>query len=142
LNAEGRNELTVHVIGMDRSDLPMAPRNMKFHGYLDKGISAQKQTYLDVLERSRLFVNPNPKWAAFSASCEALYLYTPVVIFPYREFESTFGDVNRVGHPLDSNDPRSLAETIANLMEDDEAWTQKAIAAHNATSMMTWENYI
>lgn len=142
LNAKGNNELVVHVIGMDRHDLSSAPRNMKFHGYLDKGIPAQMQTYFDILERSRLFVNPNPKWAAFSASCEALFLYTPVVIFPYNEFESTFGDVNRMGHSLDSTEPLSLANAIASLMENDEAWTQKAIAAHKATEMMTWDNYI
>lgn len=142
LNAKGSNDLIVNVIGMDRRELPSAPRNMKFHGYLDKGVPAQKLRYNDIMERSRLFVNPNPKWAAFSASCEALFLYTPVVIFPYREFESTFGDVNQVGHPLDSTEPLALATVIANLMEDDEAWTQKAVAAHNATRKMTWDNYI
>ena len=142
LNGSGPSELIVHVIGMDRHDLPSAPRNMKFHGYLDKGDPAQKRTYLDILERSRLFVNPNPKWAAFSASCEALFLYTPVVIFPYGEFESTFGDINKVGHSLDSTEPRSLANAISSLMDDDRAWSQKAIAAHHATEMMTWDNYI
>ncbi len=142
LNDKGSNDLIVHVIGMERHDLPSAPRNMEFHGYLDKGVPDQKRAYFDILERSRLFVNPNPKWAAFSASCEALYLYTPVVIFPYGEFESTFGDVSNVGHPLDSTDAGALATAINHLMEDDDAWSQKAIAAHQATKMMTWDNYI
>ena len=135
-------KVTVNVIGMDRRDLPSAPPNMKFHGYLDKGDPAQRQAYLEILGRSRLFVNPNPKWAAFSASCEALYLYTPVVIFPYGEFERTFGDTNDVGQALTSVRPSAIAEAISSLLQDDEAWSRKANAAHEATKWMTWDNYI
>lgn len=142
LNGMDRPELTVNVIGMDRRDLPSAPRNMKFHGYLDKGNPGQKRTYFDILERSRLFVNPNPKWAAFSASCEALFLYTPVVIFPYGEFARTFGDINKVGHALGSTRPHDLAQAITTLFQDERAWTEKAIAAHEATKAMSWENYV
>lgn len=135
-------QVTVNVIGMDRSDLSSAPPNMVFHGYLDKAVPRQRQIYIDVLERSRLFVNPNPKWAAFSASCEALYLYTPVVIFPYNEFERTFGDTNRVGHALRSVRPADIAEAMVTLLRDDAAWKQKALAAHQATKSMTWGNYV
>ena len=142
MNQDHLPQVTVNVIGMDRSDLPSAPANMKFHGYLDKGDPRQMQIYLDILERSRLFVNPNPKWAAFSASCEALYLYTPVVIFPYGEFEHTFGDTNNLGHALSSTRPASIAEAITALIQDDELWTKKATAAHEATKAMTWDNYV
>ncbi len=142
MNKSDGPKIMVNVIGMDRRDLPSAPPNMKFHGYLDKGDPAQRQAYLDILGRSRLFVNPNPKWAAFSASCEALYLYTPVVIFPYGEFERTFGDTNAVGQALTSVRPSAIAEAISSLLQDDEAWEQKANAAHEATKCMTWDNYI
>ena len=142
MNKDQLPEVTVNVIGMDRGDLPSAPPNMKFHGYLDKGDHRQKQVYLDILERSRLFVNPNPKWAAFSASCEALFLFTPVVIFPYREFEHTFGDTNRVGLALNSVRPADIADAISSLLQDDEAWSRKARAAHEATKLMTWTNYV
>jgi len=142
LNGMDGPELTVNVIGMDRRDLPSSPRNMKFHGYLDKGKPAQKRAYFDILERSRLFVNPNTKWAAFSASCEALFLYTPVVIFPYGEFARTFGDINKVGHALVSTHPQELAQAITALFKDEQAWTEKAIAAHEATKAMSWDNYV
>ena len=142
LNARKMDKLTVNVIGMDRRDLPSAPANMKFHGYLDKGDPKQNRTYLDVLERSRVFVNPNPKWAAFSASCEALYLCTPVVIFPYREFERTFGNTNNVGSALRSDKPEAVADAIAELVGNDGLWSMKAIAAHEATRTMSWDNYV
>lgn len=133
--------LTVNVIGMRRTDMPSAPANMVFHGYLDKGKPKELRRYTDILQRARLFVNPNPKWAAFSASCEALFLYTPVVLFSYPEFERTFGDVNRLGVGLRSTVPQHLAENIAGLMNNDAAWQEKAIAAHEATARMTWAGF-
>lgn len=142
LNAKGMKDLVVNVIGMDRRDLPAAPRNMRFHGYLDKGDPQENKTYMDILKRSRAFVNPNPKWAAFSASSEALYLCTPVVIFPYREFTHTFGDTDKVGTALHSERPEELADAIATLITDDRTWAEKAMAAHEATRSMTWEHYV
>jgi glycosyltransferase involved in cell wall biosynthesis len=142
LNARGMEGVTVNVIGMDERDLHAPPPNMRFHGYLDKGKPDQARTYRQILERSRAFVNPNPKWAAFSASCEALYLCTPVVIFPYREFQRTFGDTNKVGTALRSASREELADAIAELLTDDESWTTKAIAAHEATKNMSWDNYV
>lgn len=142
LNGRGMDWLTVNVIGMEHGELHAAPHNMHFHGYLDKGKPEQARLYRQVLERSRVYVNPNPKWAAFSASCEALYLCTPVVIFPYREFQRTFGDVNSVGSALASNRPEELADAIEALVTDDSTWTRKALAAHAATKDMSWDNYV
>lgn len=142
LNARGAENVVVNVIGMDRRDMHFAPGNMVFHGYLDKGNPLQNKTYLDVLERSRIFVNPNPKWAAFSASCEALYLCTPVVIFPYREFERTFGDTDRVGTAIRSDRPEEVADAIELLLNNDMLWSTKALAAHEATKAMSWNNYV
>lgn len=142
LNRSNAAQITVNVVGMDRLELPTAPANVKFHGYLDKGDPAQKRAYLDILERSRLFINPMPKWGAFSASCEAMYLYTPVVIVAYNEFEATFGKVDRVGFGLATGEPRELAEAIAGLMTDERAWVEKAHAAHATTQAMTWGNYV
>jgi len=142
LNEGAMPGVTINVIGMRRSDMPGAPRNMVFHGYLDKGDPKQYRIYVDILRRSRLFVNPNPKWAAFSASSEALFLHTPVVIFPYSEFERTFGDVDGVGHALRSEEPCAMAEGIASLLRDEDLWRAKAIAAHEAASEMTWNNYV
>jgi glycosyltransferase involved in cell wall biosynthesis len=142
LNSRGMRDLVVNVIGMDRRDLPSAPANMRFHGYLDKGKPAEYRQYFDILGRSKAFVNPNPKWAAFSASSEAMYFCTPVVIFPYREFQRTFGDTNAVGKALHSARPEELADAIAELLADDAQWAAKALAAHDAARPMTWESLV
>ncbi|MBK9419432.1 MAG: hypothetical protein IPN44_00080 [Flavobacteriales bacterium] len=49
--------LVVNVIGMKRKDMPTAPANMVFHGYLDKGKPTELRRYTDILSRARLFVN-------------------------------------------------------------------------------------
>ncbi len=142
INAQGGMPITVNVIGMDRGDIQGAPANMVFHGYLNKAVPEQKQTYIKVLERSRLFVNPNPKWAAFSASCEALYLFTPVVIPAYSEFERTFGDIRDLGVPLHSTEAELVAQGIMELMDNDAEWERRARNGHQATSAMSWANYV
>ncbi len=142
INAQEMRPITVNVIGMDRIEMPGAPANMLFHGYLNKAVPEQKRTYLDLLERSRLFVNPHPKWAAFSASCEALYLYTPVVIPAYSEFERTFGDMTALGVPLYSTEAAHVAQGIMALMDDDAEWERRARNGHQATRAMSWANYV
>lgn len=142
LNRGTGPQVTVHVVGMERKDLPKAPANMRFHGYLDKDVPSQKSMYIDLLERCRLFINPTPKWASFSASCEALYYYTPVMIVPYNEFTRTFGDVNGVGYALASSNPRKVAEAIGSMFADEETWMAKAMAGHQATGKMSWDRYV
>ena len=43
-------------------------------------------------KKAKVFINTTPKWAAFSASIEAMYFYIPVVVTPYDEFTKTFGE--------------------------------------------------
>lgn len=142
LNSRGMDRLVVNVVGMDHGDLRSPPQNMRFHGYLDKGKPEQARKYRQILEQSRVYVNPNPKWAAFSASCEALFLCTPVVIYPYREFQRTFGDVNRLGSALTTSKPAELADALAALLTNEQTWKTKALAAHEATKDMSWDNYV
>jgi hypothetical protein len=60
------------------------PRN--FFCYLDKGSDAHRALYYPLFKEARMFINTTPKWSSFSASVEAMYFYTPVVITLYKEF--------------------------------------------------------
>jgi glycosyltransferase involved in cell wall biosynthesis len=142
LNARGGPSITVHVIGMKRGDLRQAPANVIFHGYLDKAVPEQRQRYSEILRKAYLFVNPSPKWASFSASCEAMFLYTPVVIFPYAEFMETFGPEANVGAFLREESPAHIADVIAELVQDRARWRTKAHAAHAAVKHFTWDAYV
>ncbi len=143
LNASRAVPVTLHVIGLERREIDhVLPEHVHLHGYLDKGVPQQRSTYYNILRRSRLFVNPNPQWGAFSASLEAMYLGTPVVLFPYTEFVRTFGTEDRFGHYLEENGPDHLAAVMARLLDDHSAWTSASDAAHAAVAHFTWDAYV
>ena len=143
LNELRRDPVHLHVVGLTQAQARIGvPEHVTFHGYLDKADTEQRRTYYDLLERARLFVNPNPKWGAFSASLEAMYLHTPVVLFPYMEFTRTFPRHEEMGYFLRNADAPELAVTLAHAFDDREAWTQKAMTAHEAVKDMTWEKYV
>lgn len=141
---EGRaRPVTLHVIGHTRLQMMgPVPEHVEFHGYLDKGDPVERQRYYDILRRAYLFVNPNVKWGAFSASLEAMFLYTPVVLFPYPEFTRTFGDDGEVGHFLRNEDPAELADAIRGLIDDRGSWLRKAAHAHEVVKDFTWDRYV
>lgn len=133
----------LHVIGLTRAQTRVnAQAHVTFHGYLDKADPGQRRTYYDLMEQARLFVNPTPKWGAFSASLEAMYLHTPVVLSPYMEFTRTFPRYGELGYFLQYNDPAELAVTLARAFDDRREWIKKALAAHAAVKDMTWDNYV
>ena len=143
INADRQEPVRLHVIGLNRLQVPgVVPPHVTFHGYLDKGKEKERQLYYDILKRATLFVNPNVKWGAFSASLEAMFLYTPVVLFPYGEFTRTFGAEERVGCYLTSEDPAELARRVLELVSDRAGWRQKALNAHAAVKDFTWDNYV
>ncbi|HEY0978416.1 MAG TPA: glycosyltransferase family 4 protein [Flavobacteriales bacterium] len=141
-NARGRAPITIHVIGMQRNELRSAPPNMVFHGYLDKAVEAQRVKYYDILRRASAFINPTPKWGSFSASCEAMYLCTPVVLFPYAEFVETFGAEGTTGEFLRDGSPADVADALERLLHDGQRWRTKALAAHKAVEHFTWDRYV
>lgn len=143
LDAERATPTPLDVIGLGRADVPgPVPAGVRFHGYLDKGRLEDHRRYLRLLEKACLFVNPNPKWAAFSASCEAMLFHTPVVIHPYTEFVRTFGEEESLGRFLRSEDPAELAAHLRALLADKETWTRMAINAHRAVGPFTWDSFI
>ncbi len=143
INAGRARPVKLHVIGLNRLHVRgNVPPNVEFHGYLDKGREEQRALYYDILKRARLFVNPNVKWGAFSASLEAMFLYTPVVLFPYAEFTRTFGHDGDVGHFLRNEDPAELARAVTRLLDDPALWREKALHAHAVVKHFTWDNYV
>ena len=143
LNERRAKPVHLHVIGLNRGNIRgPVPANVTFHGYLDKGNEEQRKLYYDILKRAYLFVNPNVKWGAFSASLEAMFLYTPVVLFPYAEFTRTFGEDGRVGHFLQRESATELAEALQKLILDRKLWRSKALHAHDAVKHFTWDTYV
>ena len=133
--------LSLHIIGINKSHLKNLAKDIHCYGYLDKGKDSERELYYQLLNEAKLFVNPTPGWGAFSASVEAMYFYTPVVVAPYDEFVETFGKEMKAGVYCRDDSKSSLAEAIEQII-DDKHYEQICINSHNAVKDFTWDSYI
>jgi glycosyltransferase involved in cell wall biosynthesis len=133
--------LTLDIVGMRQEFLGDLPKGVVCHGYLDKGDPAQRAKYYRLLRSARLFVNPNPKWASFSAALEAMYFYTPLVTSAYAEMEETFGKEISFGAYCREGMAQSLAELLQEVMLNED-FARMARNAHTAASPFSWEAYV
>lgn len=133
--------LSLHIIGMDADDFEYVPKDVFCYGYLDKGQDADRDLYYKLFKEAKVFVNTTPKWAAFSASIEAMYFYLPVVVTPCNEFVETFGKDIDFGCYCDKNTPACIEEKIINIFND-KSYNTLSVNAHNAVKEYTWDSYI
>lgn len=133
-------DLSLHIIGMTDADLGHKPASVHCYGYLDKDKPADREQYYTLLQQATVFVNTTPKWGAFSATIEAMYFYTPVIVSPYDEFVETFGRDIPFGSYCD-NDPVQLADTISMILDTDE-YGSLCQHAHTSVAPFTWSSYI
>ena len=106
--------LSLHFIGLTESQIGNVIKDVYCYGYLDKGDEKQRELYYHLLKEAKIFVNTTPKWSAFSASIEAMYFYTPVIIPSYDEFVETFGNDFLGGAFCDDNS--YLAQRIESIL--------------------------
>lgn len=132
--------LSVHIIGMTDVDLINQPVGVHCYGYLDKDKSADRELYYSLLKKATLFVNTTPKWGAFSATIEAMYFYTPVIVSAYDEFVETFGREIKFGNYCE-NDAAQLTSAISAVLDDDQYFSL-CVNAHTAVQPFTWSSYI
>lgn len=143
MNASRAVPIELHAVGIPRHELLRAiPSWATVHGYLDKSDPEDAARYTALLERCCLFVNPMPLWGSFSASCEAMHTYMPVIVSAYPEFTSTFGQEPGVGILLRTEDDVELSRAINDLLDNPAQWHACATAAHEAVKPFTWANYV
>lgn len=137
---EQQPEATLHFIGISPEHLPEARDEVFFYGYLNKNNPSHSKLYYDLLEEVKVFVNTTPKWSAYSASVEAMYFYTPVIVPPYDEFQATFGaDAFSAGYYCLEN--QELAGFILEVFRS-KSYEKMCLEAHNLVKEFSWSNYI
>lgn len=132
-------DLTIDFIGLKTSDFNNLPEGVKCYGYLDKGNNEQRNIYYKLLKEARVFVNTTPKWSAFSASVEAMYFYTPIIVPQYEEFVKTFGENFEGGIYCDYND--DLSQKIELIFNTD-SYEKICTNANELVKEFTWNSYI
>ncbi len=134
-------QLRLNIVGIDAQRFDHHPPDVFFHGYLDKGEGEGRRLYYDLFKKARIFVNTTPKWGAFSASIEAMYFYTPVIVTPYREFTETFGEAIPFGIYCDGNQASQIEGSIRQMLTAGD-YIDKCFSAHDAVKEHTWSNYV
>jgi glycosyltransferase involved in cell wall biosynthesis len=133
--------LVLHIVGMTEPELPSLPPDVHCHGYLDKGSAVESELYYELIREAKIFINTNPKWGAFSASVEAMYFHTPVVVAPYDDFIETFGQQIDFGRYCDENTAERVAACITDILTDTD-YESLCRHAHRAVEAFTWSNYV
>lgn len=134
-------QLKLHIIGMNKDDFAIPSKDIYCYGYLDKGKDEDRKTYYDLFRRAKIFINTTPKWGAFSATIEAMYFYTPVIVAPYNEFVKTFGDDIQFGAYCDQNLPDEIEKNIRSILNNS-SYSSFCLNAHNSVREYTWSSYI
>jgi glycosyltransferase involved in cell wall biosynthesis len=135
-------ELRLHFVGLTQFEIGIElPADVVAHGYLDKGKDEDRKLYYSLFSKARMFINTTPQWGAFSATIEAMYFYTPVVVTAYDEFVRTFGHNPSFGIYAANNTPEEIAYCVASLLENDNS-AYLFNAAHNAVKEFTWDAYV
>jgi len=131
--------MSLHFIGLEESDLVNIPDGVKCYGYLNKGSDTQRDIYYQLLKEAKVFVNTTPKWSAFSASIEAMYFYTPVIVPSYKEFVETFGENFSGG--IYCNDETELPNKIEYIFKS-KSYQNLCINAKELVKAFSWDAYI
>jgi len=134
-------ELTLHIIGLNETDLCDLPKGVQCYGYLDKGNNQDREIYYSLFQLAKIFINTTDKWGAFSATIEAMYFYTPVIVSPYDEFIKTFGKEINFGRFCKSKNPEMLKRKIKEIL-DHPSYNSMCIESHNSVKSFTWSSYV
>ena len=133
--------IELHIIGMTKGDLGIVDDQIFTYGYLDKGKTADRDLYYQLLEQAKVFVNTTDKWGAFSSMVEAMFYFTPVITTAYNEFVKTFGSEINFGYYSDAG-PDTLYKLLAAVFSEKHKYSGLCNAAHSSVKNFTWDNYI
>jgi glycosyltransferase involved in cell wall biosynthesis len=134
-------QLSLHIIGMSDKNFDDLPENVYCYGYLDKGKENERQLYYKLFREAKIFINTTPKWSAFSATIEAMYFFTPVIVTPYDEFQKTFGNEIEFGCYCEENTSALIKEKIYKILNS-KNYISICKNSHISVQDFTWQTYI
>lgn len=134
-------ELELHIIGMTADAFESLPEGVICHGYLNKDNPSQNKTYYSLFKNAKLYMNPTPRWGAYSSCVEAMYFYNPIIVHPYKHFVGEFGTEIDFGCYNNEFTPEGVAESIERVVYA-QNYLEMAKNAHNHVKDYTWDKYI
>lgn len=135
------NDIELHIVGIDSSTLGYIDNDIFCYGYLHKEVKEECDVYYNLVLQSSLIINVTPMWAGYSSIIEAMFFYTPVLVSPFKDFVSEFGEEIDFGLYNSSYEVNDIADDICAILSS-EHFTQMAKSAHYHTKDYTWRNYV
>lgn len=141
-----KDKYTLHIVGLNENnfkDRELSNCNIKFYGRLNKDNNDEYELYKNLLSDARLFINPFRLGGTYLTSIEAMYFYTPIIVFPFKGINDVFGEeINNCGVFLKEYSTNEINNEIISLLEDEQKWKDAAINSHKLVSSFTWEKVI
>jgi D-inositol-3-phosphate glycosyltransferase len=120
-------------------ELRAARSDIRFYGYLDRNVRADRDLYNALIQSARLFVFPTRPGPVAGVLREAKLNCTPVII------SRVPGVDERVTHDhdgvlVDNLEPEDFARAMETLVADVPRWRRLAFNAHASVEESTWSN--
>lgn len=138
---EDYKDFALDIVGCSASDFDSLPEGVTCYGFLNKSEERDRKIYYDLLLGTKVLVNANPKWGAFSSTVEAMYYYTPVIVSPYQDFVKNFGEEIDFGVYNQDFTAECIATDIKSVINSNN-YTEMCNFAHENVKTYTWENYV
>lgn len=131
-------DIILNVVGIEGENT----EKVKYYGYLRKDNKEENHLYYKLLREARVIVNPTKNWSGYSSLIEAMFYYTPVIVFPFKQFQLEFGEKLSFGYYCKDNpeNVKAIIIQIFNLPEKE--YHDLCINAHNSVKDYTWSNYV
>lgn len=138
---EELNDIELNIIGIRKDQVPYVPDYVHCHGFLHKDNKEECALYYSLLMGAKVIVNPTPKWAAYSSTIEALYFCTPLIVSPYDDFITEFGNEITFGLYNYEFKVECVAENIKKILIYPN-YKQMSYNAHNVVKNYTWHLFL
>lgn len=138
-------ECRTDIVGMTGSDFEGTdiPKGVNFHGYLKKENEKDRDLYYNLMLNASIFINPTETWAGYSSTIEAMYFYTPIIVSPYKDFVSEFGEDISFGRYNQMFNVECLSNNIESILKTPlSGYVKMCLDAHSATKDYSWSNYV
>lgn len=134
------NLLELHLIGLTNDDIKCNDNGIFCYGYLRKDVKKERDIYYRLIQECKVFVNPAELWGGYSSCVEAMYYGAPVIVAPYKDFVTEFGESINFGQYIRE---KSIADTIKEILyATEEKYESLCLNAHNRVKDYTWSNYV
>jgi len=135
------HEIFLDIVGIKKIEMPINYDWVTIHGYLDKGIPAQKSKFYALLKNARVVANTTKNWNSFQALLEGMYFSNPVLIRVNPNISTFFHNLSDISYIVDDS-PDSLYHAIKEIFLECEVYAAKSSNARNASEFHTWDRFI